>query len=66
MQENPDFKAALDVYEKEPDMAEGLKECDNAVIVPHIASATLWTRGGMSVLAALNVRGILENYPICN
>lgn len=28
-------------------MAPGLAECENAVIVPHIASATLWTRAGM-------------------
>jgi hypothetical protein len=28
-------------------MKPGLEECENAVIVPHIASATLWTRAGM-------------------
>ena len=39
--------AGLDVFEDEPAMKPGLEECQNAVIVPHIASATLWTRAGM-------------------
>jgi len=33
------------------------------VIVPHIASATVWTREGMATLAASNVAGILMGYP---
>ncbi len=33
--------AGLDVYEREPAMAEGLAECDNAVLLPHLGSATL-------------------------
>ena len=37
----------LDVFEDEPAMKPGLAECENAVIVPHIASASLWTRSGM-------------------
>lgn len=37
----------LDVFEDEPVMKPGLAECENAVIVPHIASASLWTRSGM-------------------
>lgn len=28
-------------------MQPGLAECENAVLVPHIASATEWTRSGM-------------------
>lgn len=35
------------MFEDEPAMKPGLEECENAVIVPHIASATLWTRAGM-------------------
>ena len=31
-------------------MKPGLEECDNAVIVPHIASASQWTRSGMVCL----------------
>jgi len=47
--------AALDVYEDEPRLAEGLAELENAVLTPHIASATVETRGKMSEMAAKNV-----------
>ena len=40
-------RVGLDVFEEEPAMKPGLAECENAVIVPHIASASLWTRSGM-------------------
>lgn len=43
----PHLMPGLDVYEDEPLMAPGLAECQNAVLLPHIASATLWTRSGM-------------------
>lgn len=61
---NPDFTAGLDVFEDEPAMKEGLADLDNVVIVPHIASATKWTREGMATLAAANVAGILQHYPL--
>jgi hydroxypyruvate reductase 1 len=60
---NPDFKAGLDVFENEPEMKPGLADLDNVVIVPHIASATRWTRQGMATLAAANVAAILRGYP---
>jgi hydroxypyruvate reductase 1 len=62
-QKNPEFKAALDVFEDEPEMKPGLVDLDNVVIVPHIASATRWTRQGMATLAASNVAAILQGYP---
>ncbi|MGH7653281.1 MAG: NAD(P)-dependent oxidoreductase, partial [Gemmatimonadaceae bacterium] len=46
--------AALDVFENEPAMALGLSECANAVIVPHIASASTGTRDRMATMAAEN------------
>jgi hydroxypyruvate reductase 1 len=61
---HPDFKAGLDVVEDEPDMKPGLAELDNVVVVPHIASATVWTRQGMATLAAANVAGILQGHPV--
>ena len=61
---NPDFRAALDVFEVEPAMKPGLGELENVVIVPHIASATRWTREGMATLAAANVAAILQGYPV--
>ncbi|MFH2132129.1 MAG: NAD(P)-dependent oxidoreductase [bacterium] len=60
------FRAGLDVFEKEPRMADGLTELDNVVIVPHIASATQWTRSGMASLAACNVAALLQGYPAWN
>ena len=63
---HPDFRAGLDVFEEEPDMKPGLVELDNVVIVPHIASATRWTREGMATLAASNVAGLLMGYPAWN
>jgi glycerate dehydrogenase len=59
----PDFRAGLDVFEDEPNMKPGLVELDSVLIVPHIASATRWTREGMASLAAGNVAGILSGYP---
>lgn len=44
--------AALDVYEQEPKMAAGLSGLPNAVIVPHLASASLETRTKMGLMAA--------------
>jgi hydroxypyruvate reductase 1 len=61
---HPDFRAGLDVFEDEPVMKPGLNELDNVVIVPHIGSATIWTREGMAILAASNVAGILSGYPV--
>ncbi len=46
--------AGLDVYEDEPAMAPGLAECENAVLLPHIASASSDTRGLMATMAANN------------
>lgn len=61
-QKYPNFRVGLDVFEDEPEMKPGLSELDNVVIVPHIASATGWTREGMATLAASNVAGILNGY----
>ncbi len=44
--------AGLDVYEWEPKTAPGLASCKNAVLAPHLASATLETRVKMGVMAA--------------
>jgi hydroxypyruvate reductase 1 len=62
--EHPDFRAGLDVFEDEPALSPGLAELENVVIVPHIASATRWTREGMASLAAANVAGVLLGYPL--
>ena len=61
---NPEFRAGLDVFEDEPKMKPGLSKLKNVVIVPHIASATGWTRQGMATLAASNVAAILRGWPV--
>ncbi len=61
---NPNFLVGLDVFEDEPAMKPGLAELDNVTVVPHIASATVWTRQGMATLAAANVAAVLQNHPI--
>jgi len=51
--------AALDVYENEPKLAEGLAELENVVLTPHIASATKETRDKMSEMVAQNIISFL-------
>lgn len=46
--------AGLDVYEKEPQVHPDLLRCENAVLAPHIGSATVETRRRMAQLAAAN------------
>ncbi len=52
--------AALDVFLHEPKLAKGLAELPNAVITPHIASATKAARDGMAKLAAENLIAFFE------
>lgn len=44
--------AALDVYEFEPKITDGLKSLDNVVITPHIGNATFEARDMMSKIVA--------------
>jgi glyoxylate reductase len=52
--------AGLDVFEHEPTVHPGLLECDNAVLVPHLGSATVETRSAMARLAAHNAVNVLS------
>jgi len=53
--------AALDVFEEEPlPSGSPLKELDNIVMTPHIASASVETRTKMAVTAARNLVAVLE------
>ena len=56
--------AGLDVYEKEPKLAEGLVELNNTVLTPHIGSATIETRIAMGKLAVKNLNaGLMGQKP---
>jgi glyoxylate reductase len=54
------FGAGLDVFENEPEVHPALLELQNAVVIPHLGSATVETRDAMGVLAADNLIAALE------
>lgn len=54
------FGAGLDVFEREPEVHPDLLELENAVIVPHLGSATVETRDAMGMLAVENLIAALE------
>jgi len=55
--------AALDVYEHEPVVHPDLLRFENALLVPHLASATTETRTAMADLAVQNVIAVLTGQP---
>jgi glyoxylate reductase len=52
--------AGLDVFEREPEVHPALLELENAVLIPHLGSATIETRTAMAVLAARNAAAVLS------
>jgi lactate dehydrogenase-like 2-hydroxyacid dehydrogenase len=50
----------LDVTTTEPDVPPALREHPRALILPHIASATRHTRGGMMRMALQNAAAVLD------
>ena len=52
--------AGIDVFEEEPKVHHELLKCRNAVLTPHIASATIETRTAMGTLAASNLIATLN------
>ena len=55
--------AALDVYEKEPEIHAGLMTQENVLLIPHLASATTETRTGMADLAVSNAIAVVTGQP---
>jgi glyoxylate reductase len=55
--------AALDVYEREPEVHPDLLSLENVVLAPHLGSATTETRTAMADLAASNAIAVLEGKP---
>ncbi len=56
--------AALDVFEDEPNVPEALRNLDNVVLTPHIASATWQTRHAMAELAFGNLQAHFAGKPL--
>ncbi len=51
--------AALDVYEREPEVHPGLLALENVVLAPHFGSATAETREAMGMLCVEGLRAVL-------
>jgi glyoxylate reductase len=54
------FAAGLDVFEREPTVHPELLACENAVLIPHLGSATVETRLAMANLAVDNLFAALD------
>jgi glyoxylate reductase len=54
--------AALDVYEKEPEVNPALLSLENVLLIPHLASATTETRTAMADLAVSNAIAVLNGH----
>jgi glyoxylate reductase len=61
LKEGQIFAAGLDVFEREPSVHPALLACENAVLIPHLGSATVETRLAMANLAVDNLFAALEN-----
>jgi glyoxylate reductase len=51
--------AALDVFEREPEVTDELLALENVVLTPHLGSATLETREAMGMLCVRALRAVL-------
>ena len=56
--------AGLDVYEEEPRVHAGLLQLDNAVLLPHLGSATVETRTAMGMRVAANLEAYFSGQPL--
>ena len=58
--------AGLDVYEEEPVLHQALARVQQAVLLPHIGSATLQARVNMGLICLKNIRAVLNGRPAPN
>ncbi|MBA2936252.1 D-glycerate dehydrogenase [Sphingomonas sp. CGMCC 1.13654] len=58
--------AGLDVYEREPSVHPDLVACENAVLLPHLGSATVETRTAMGMQAADNLEAFFDGRNLPN
>ena len=52
--------AGLDVFEREPEVPQALKDLENVVLLPHIGSASVASRTRMAVMAAQSAVAVLQ------
>ena len=64
LQEKKIAGAGLDVYADEPRVPSGFFTLDNAVLFPHVASATVETRKAMGDLQVENLRRHFAGKPV--
>ncbi len=62
--ENRIAAAGLDVYEEEPRVHPGLLTLENAVLLPHLGSATVETRTAMGMRVAQNLEAFFAGVPL--
>jgi glyoxylate reductase len=55
--------AGLDVFNGEPDVLPELRACENAVLLPHLGSATRETREAMGYRVVQNLKDFFEGRP---
>jgi glyoxylate reductase len=58
--------AGLDVYEQEPAIHAALAQLTQAVLLPHLGSATLHARVQMGLVCVNNIQAVLEGRPAPN
>ncbi len=56
--------AALDVFEREPEVEERLLSLENVVLTPHLGSATLETREAMGMVCVEALRAVLLEHRV--
>jgi glyoxylate reductase len=63
LQSGPIAAAGLDVFEREPQLAPGLADLDNVVLLPHLGSATAEARAAMVELCCRNILAVFAGEP---
>lgn len=56
--------AALDVYEREPEVSDELKQMKNVILTPHLGNATVEAREAMATIVAENTIAALKGEPV--
>ena len=64
LQEGKIAGAGLDVFAEEPQVPAGFYAIDNAVLFPHVGSATLETRFAMGMVQVENLRALYAGKPL--